>query len=329
MPSRRKRWLTRLLKLLIVALVAWGIVRAAQGSMAELRAHDWSLHPGYLTLSGVFYLLGYLPAGVFWFFILRATGQRPRLLETLRAYYIGHLGKYVPGKAMVIVLRTGLIKGHRVDPAVAVVSVFLETLTMMAVGAFVAAGLLLAVLPHNGLLVLASVGLMLAAGLPTLPPVFRRLAHQVTSRRAAAEVCLEGVTFRLMLAGWFGNLLGWGLMGLSLWAAVRALGVGEAGSLALLPVFTASVALAVVAGFLSLIPGGALVRELVLAQVMVPVVGQAAALLSAVVLRLVWLVSELAISVILYGLGMLASPSSQASKSDAPARDGEIENLQL
>jgi uncharacterized membrane protein YbhN (UPF0104 family) len=316
----------RLLKLLIVALVAWGIARAAQGSLAELRAHAWSLHGGYLVLSGVFYLLGYLPAGIFWFYILRATGQRPRLLETLRAYYIGHLGKYVPGKAMVVVLRTGLIKSHRVEPAVAVVSVFLETLTMMAVGAFVAAGLLLAVLPHNDLLVLASVGLMLAAGLPTLPPVFRRLAHQVTSRRAAAEVRLEGVTFRLMLAGWLGNLLGWGLMGLSLWAAVRALGVGEAGSLALLPVFTASVALAVVAGFLSLIPGGALVRELVLAQVMVPAVGQAAALLSAVVLRLVWLVSELAISVILYGLGM---PSSQASKSDVPARDGEIGNLQL
>ncbi len=63
-------------------------------------------------------------------------------LNTLRAYYIGHLGKYVPGKAMVVILRTVMVRGHRVDAAVAAVSVFFETLTMMAVGAFMAAGIL-------------------------------------------------------------------------------------------------------------------------------------------------------------------------------------------
>ena len=317
-PSRSRRWLTRLLKLIVFALVAWGIARTVQSSLADLRGHEWSLEPGYLALSGGLYLLGYLPSGIFWFAILRATGQQPRLLETLRAYYIGHLGKYVPGKAMVVVLRTGLIQSHRVDPAVAVVSVFLETLTMMAVGAFVAAAILLAVLPQNGLLALLAVGLMIAAGLPTLPPVFRRLSHQVTSRtrRAETEVRLEGVTFPLMLAGWLGNLLGWALLGLSLWAAVRGVGDSQAAPLTLLPVFTASVALAVVAGFLSLIPGGAMVRELILAQIMAPVVGQAVALVSAVVLRLVWLVSELAISVILYEFGAESGKRKAESRKE-------------
>jgi len=58
-----------------------------------------------------------------------------------------------------------------------------------------------------------------------------------------------------------------------------------------------------VAGFLSLIPGGAVVRELILAELMVPEFGSAVALLSAVVLRLVWLLAELLISAILYPLG--------------------------
>ena len=61
------------------------------------------------------------------------------MLETTRAYYVGHLGKYVPGKALVVIIRTGLISGPRVDTTVAAVSIFIETLTMMAVGAFLAA----------------------------------------------------------------------------------------------------------------------------------------------------------------------------------------------
>lgn len=320
-PTRStKRRLVLGLKLLLVGLVLWGIARTIAGSLAELEQHEWSLEPKYLVFSAIFYLLAYLPAGIFWWAILRATGQNPRWLETLRAYYIGHLGKYVPGKAMVVVLRTGLIKSQRVDPAVAVVSVFLETLTMMAVGAFVAAAILLTVLPYNGLLVSIAGGLMVAAGLPTLPPVFRRLANQVTSRASGAEanVELQGVTFPLMLAGWLGNVVGWILMGLSLWAAVLALGTEAADLLTLLPVFTASAALAVVAGFLSLIPGGAFVRELVLMQILAPVVGQAVALVVAVVLRLVWLVSELAISIILYGLGRRLEPSSTEPAVVAP-----------
>ena len=82
------------------------------------------------------YLVGLLPEGLFWQRALRAMGQEAPLGRTLRAYYIGHLGKYVPGKAMVVVLRTGLICGPGVDAGIAAASVFLETLTMMAVGAF-------------------------------------------------------------------------------------------------------------------------------------------------------------------------------------------------
>jgi len=47
-------------------------------------------------------------------------------------------------------------------------------------------------------------------------------------------------------------------------------------------------------------PGGAFVRELILAELMVPRFGDATALVSAVLLRLVWLVAELLISGILY-----------------------------
>ena len=132
--------------------------------------------------------------GLYWHRLLRVLGQRPRLLETLRAYYAGHLGKYVPGKAMVVVIRTALLHRVQVDPAIAAVSVFAETLTMMTVGALLAALIIsLSVSPvTRGLLVLAII-LMLVSGVPTWPPVFRFLVRRfrVTVVRPHVESALE------------------------------------------------------------------------------------------------------------------------------------------
>ena len=59
-----------------------------------------------------------LPMWWFWYRTLQAFGQAPEGLSSLRAFFIGHLGKYVPGKAMVVVLRTALVRGARVDTEV-------------------------------------------------------------------------------------------------------------------------------------------------------------------------------------------------------------------
>ena len=86
----------------------------------ELTQRDeghWHWQPGWLVAAGLIYLAGLLPFALFWFRVLRVLGQRPTLRETLRAYYIGHLGKYVPGKAMVVVMRTALIRSDRWQPA--------------------------------------------------------------------------------------------------------------------------------------------------------------------------------------------------------------------
>ena len=55
----------------------------------------------------------------------------------------------------------------------------------------------------------------------------------------------------------------------------------------------ASIALAMVVGFASLLPGGAGVRELTLAVVLAPVIGNSQALLAAILARLLFIVVEL------------------------------------
>ena len=299
------RWIKLAVKLLIVALVFWFVRGTILQGLEKLDEHPLTVRPWWLVLSGVVYLVGLLPAALFWRRVLRTLGQEAGLLETLRAYYIGHLGKYVPGKAMVVVLRTGLIRSHRVDTAVAAASVFFETLSMMSVGSLLAAGVLVFWYRENTFLCLVSIGLMGAAGLPIVPPIFRRLVRLAGVGKSDPEIAgkVAALSWRSLIEGFVAMTLCWTLLGVSLWASIRAVSPDPFPLVSYFPLYLASVSLAMVAGFLSLIPGGAAVRELVLAQLLGHHVGDTIAVVSAVLLRLVWLGAELILSAILYLVG--------------------------
>ncbi len=307
--SSRKTWLIRAVKLLIITVVIWAVHRTLIDAWQQLDEHRWQVEPIWLAVSGGLYLLGLLPAALFWLRVLSVLGQRVGLGEALRAYYIGHLGKYVPGKAMVVVIRTGLIRGQRVDTAVAAVSVFVETLTMMAVGSFLAAAMLAFWFREQDWIVAGAVGLMIIAGLPTLPPVFRRLVGLVGVGKSdpAIQAKLRQLGLGTLLLGWIAMTVGWCLLGLSYWAVLQGMGIPGLEPVGQLPRYLAAVSLAMVAGFLLLVlPGGVGVREAALVKLMIPYLSQLAphaelaAWASAALLRLVWLMSELAISGILY-----------------------------
>ncbi len=301
-PRRARRWLVAAVKLLIVALVVWYIRRTIVDAWEQLGEHRWKFHLGWLAVSGGLYLLATLLCGIFWHRALRALEQPVGLGQTLRAYYIGHLGKYVPGKAMVVILRAGLIRGEGVDMALAAVGVFFETLTMMSTGALMAAAIVAVWLHEQRLLFWAAVAMMSVAGVPTLPPVFRRLVRLVgvgKVNRAAAEK-LANLGYGTMFLGWVLTGLGWTILGLGYWAALRSLGAGSPNPFEQLHLCTAAIALATVAGFVSFVPGGAVVREAVLTEVMAPCLGGPIALVAAILSRLAWLVAELVISSILY-----------------------------
>jgi uncharacterized membrane protein YbhN (UPF0104 family) len=308
------RWFKVALKFAVVVMLVWGVHRTVESAMADLRRHEWSfadLRWGWLVVSGVLYLSSILPCAFFWRRVLQTLGQSPGLSDTVRAYFIGHLGKYVPGKALVVILRAGLIRSDRVSTPVATVSIFFETLTMMAIGSMVGGAMLAVSFRHQHWLMFVALGMMCVAGLPTWPPIFGWLVRFFGRDRVAPDAIdrLAHLDFRRLAPGWAGIAVGWLVGGLSLWAAVRAGGGGEPGLPALdeFAVCTAAMTLSIVAGFLSLIPGGAVVREVVILEMLAPFYGEAGALISAVLFRLMSLVAELLISAILYIAGRSAA----------------------
>ena len=304
-----KRFLKPVFWVSILALVGWFIARAFMGAKESFQENEFALDDlgfGLLGCAGAAYIFGLLPCWWYWRHTLRAMGQDPPFLGSLAAYYIGHLGKYVPGKAMVVVLRAGFIRGPRVETSAAASSVFVETLTMMAVGSFLAAMILLFSFPQP-LYITMGLGFAVAASVPTFPPLFRRLMRILRADREGADGrwFSEGITFRLMGIGWVAMIPAWVFFGLSMLFAMMAIGPDRIpGGVTLqdLPYLTATVSLAMVVGFLSLVPGGLGVRDSIVFGLVEahPRFGGDVAIIAAVVLRIVWLVSELGVSGILY-----------------------------
>ncbi len=292
-------WLMLALKCAVVLAVAWGVRRTVLTALDQLTHRPVHIHWSALAASGGLYLLGLLPSAYFYHALLREQGAMCSLGRSVRAYYLGQLGKYVPGKAAVVVIRTSLMAGPTVSPTLAAVAVVYETLTFMAVGTALAGGLCL-LLPMAWSARIAAAAAATVAVLPVLPPVFRRIA-QMAHRVGASDQALARWHVRpaTLAKFWLADALGWGLMGCSLWCVAVGLGHPAGHWTSSLPLCVTAVAGGVAAGFFALIPGGAVVREGVMMQVLSPATGEAVALAAPIVLRLVWLVFELAVSAIL------------------------------
>jgi uncharacterized membrane protein YbhN (UPF0104 family) len=326
MHGKLRRWWPVVKALLALAiLVAIGLRFAADlRSPASAGLWQRSLRPGWLLLSGLLYLAGIGCSALYWRSLLGHLGVRPPLAAAVRAYYVGHLGKYLPGKAWAVLLRAAQVRPAGVPLGLAALTSFYEVLTTMASGALVAALLfglcgepggpaltpealqslarLEAPAEGVGRATALALALFLAAGtgLPLLPAVFNRVAARMRlpGREQGAPVPRIGLAH--LAEGLGTTAVGWLLLGASLVCALWGVGSGYAPDWVGLGRLTAGLGAAYVAGFVFLLPGGLGAREFFLTLFLVPELagpeGPAArgtAVLTAGVLRLVWTAADL------------------------------------
>ena len=198
----RPRWKRRLIVLVkaaVALIVLWGVGRHVLRTWHDLQHHEMAIEPRpiCIVLSELVYLAGLSCCAFFYEDILKASPTPIPALSAYRAYLVSHLGKYVPGKAMVVVMRAGMSAAHGARAATAAIATFYETLVMMAAGGLIAAlGFALGgpspsmtvtlpalgqlELPFYHLAGLFALGLGLAFLVVVLPPCFRRLAFMVS-----------------------------------------------------------------------------------------------------------------------------------------------------
>ncbi len=329
------------LALVILLAIGWRFYRDLQ------RPDLWQrpFHPGWLLASAVLYLLGLGTSALYWFRLLRGIGQRPTFLAVVRAYYVGHLGKYAPGKAWSVLLRATLTHGPGVRGGYAALTAFYEVLTTMAAGALLAVVLLAALGPASSapfdphalgrmllgradggaepdraaVLALAAL-LFLAVGTPLVPPLFNRLARRLTLPfRGKDAPPLPRLGTAALVEGLLITAAGWLLLGLSLWSALQATAPRPLPWTAeLLGRATAYLGIAYVAGFVLLVaPGGLGVREFFLTLFLTPEVvraldvdadeARATVVLAVLALRLVWTAAEVVMAAAVFWLPVRAA----------------------
>lgn len=272
----------------------------------------------WLVPAAILYLVGWLPSAWFWWALLSRMHQTPGWYATVRAYLVGHMGKYVPGKALVLVIRGALLKDYGANPVLAGLTAAYETLISMSAGAAIAVALAPTVIPESlweklpticrflrqqPYLVPIAVAIATFASTPFSAWVFTKVGRKAIPRTNEPGIPTS-ISGRLVSLGVIVTSLGWICHALSLGCVLQSISDSPI-DFNLFPVWLASVAGSTFLGFVVLIaPGGLGVREWVLIETLKdqPLIGTERAIVAAGLLRIVWFVAELGAAAVLYSI---------------------------
>jgi len=332
---RTRSWLWPAFKGSLFAVVLWYVGRRGWEVWRDAPPGALQIEWVWLVAALVAYLLGWLPSVWFWRAMLLGCGSAPHWSDAVRAYYVGHLGKYVPGKATVLVIRAALLGEVGLPPGVSAVTAMYETLATMGAGAGIAVALSpyatsptlwqalptwLQLLREQSLLMPVLVLAGTLVGLPVIARLFTVIAARMTPPSSKPATCRPGhfaaemsvgdrgdtpglsISAMTLLKGLVMVSGGWCLFAVSLGCVLKALGA-DIDLVAGFPVCLAAVTLSTVGGFVILIaPGGLGVREMLLVEVLQsqPGIAPAQAFVAAWLLRGVWLGGELLAAAVLW-----------------------------
>ena len=315
-----KSWLRQYwpyVKCVFFVIVLGFVVRRAIQLWMAAPAESIHINGIWLIPAGLAYFVGWLPSVWFWREMLLTMRQPLGWWDAIRAHYIGQLGKYVPGKAMVLVIRGSLAKEGGANSVLAAVTAVYETLVFMAAGAILSLALapiafgdpfwskipvqLSWVRNHPMLFGL----FVFSANLATTPIsswLFTRIARKSLPKAESALDVLPAISAALISKGVISTSLGWACHALSLGFVMQSVST-HAFDITQFPIWLVACTLSTVGGFVVLIaPGGLGIREGLLIEVLKdqPFVGPTAAVVVAGLLRAVWFATELIASGYLY-----------------------------
>ena len=320
------------LKCLLLALVLVFIVRRGIQLWETAPPKPIQIDVVWLVAASVLYFLSWLPSVWFWRAMLERMNQPIDWWTALRAHYVGHVGKYIPGKGLVLVIRGSLAKEANVNPLLGGVTAAYETLTFMAAGAAIGLALSPMILPAlvdkwlppspswiRGSTYLFP-GLVAFATFATTPFsswLFTKVGRKTMTDSIHPQAIAPAISAGLISQGVVLTSLGWGIQALSLGCVLQSMSTVPL-DLAQFPIWLAACALSTVGGFVVLLaPGGIGVREGLLIEVLKdqPQIGPATALIAAGLLRVVWFVTELIAAAIFWLAGATKKLSIGTTKS--------------
>jgi len=286
--SRARAVYRSILFALTLAAVTWFAVR----NWREMSLHTMELHGSLVAFSFCAVLLGYLARFAVWIRLSSVMDLRAPMVNAGRAYFLSNLGRYVPGKLGLALIRVEAYGGYPADRVV--MATGLETIAALA------AALLLAVIglafspvhlpPYLRWVSLVALALLLVVLSPrllqrTADAILRLLKRRYLDRLPSYSTNIAFVVL-LTIPGF--------LHGLGLFLLLNAFShVPGSHYLAVTGAYYAANMIGLIAVFA---PGGLGVREAILFLVLPSLVGKEVAIIAAVLIRLITMAAELVLA---------------------------------
>lgn len=257
--KRRLAQLSTVAGLLIGGLTCAFVVRTLSSEWRDVREAVLDASPGWVAVSFGLCLLAMTSIGWVWTDVLALLGARVQRWRALGWYYVGELGKYLPGGVWPVLGRGELARRGGVPGPRAYASVALSLVALYLAAMLLAVGLLPFALGDEGPGGAALVLVLLPLGLAALHPRVIEPVLGLVRRRTKRPLTLEVPSWRNTVSVVVRYIPTWAFVGGATAAMAQAIDPGASPS----RVAFAAV-LSWIAGFLAVpVPAGAGVREAV------------------------------------------------------------------
>jgi glycosyltransferase 2 family protein len=263
MNKRLLFWLKLLVLLAVALLVVWQLYKAWQKVGEKHLTIDWSW--GAVALAG--FAGSMVTSALVWRFLTRRMGDRSPALPLLASYTYSQMGKYIPGKVVLLLMRIERTSRFGMTPSTCTLSTLLENALYMISGGLIGMTAIVRITreidnPQTRALlwpvtILAVLLLMAACS----PRVFYGLVNRLLRKMKKPEVLprdrLRAPTLALAVVAFIPC---WCFGGLAMWGSLRCV------SPVSVPLsdcwwFAGAYALSVIIGMASLLPGGTGIRD--------------------------------------------------------------------
>jgi glycosyltransferase 2 family protein len=250
----------------VIILLAVAVMVGYQLDKAWRQVED--MHLAINWLWGGVALAGFtgsmITGSLVWRWLAWRMGDRARTLPLLGAYTYSQMGKYIPGKVVLLLMRIERTTRYGMTPAVATLSTLLENALYMISGGLV--GMLAIVRiaddvkpQYRPLLWPVTVAAVVLLVTACAPPVFYRLVNGLLRKMKKPEVPpqdrLGAGTLAVAVVAFIPC---WLFGGLAMWGSCQCV---QSVPLSDCWWFAGAYALSVIIGMASLLPGGAGIRE--------------------------------------------------------------------
>lgn len=302
-PARRRISpldLARGLFLLAAVGFGWWGLRAHAPAIADALART---SPGRVVAACVLVLAGLALTGSVWRRILAAHGHTVPPVPAAAIFFVGQLGKYIPGSVWSLGAQADMARRVGVPPrttvAVGLLFLWVHVVTAVPLGA-IAAARAVAGIPRSGVVAAA----LIVAALALAPPVLTRLADVLAG--APEPISLDWADVGGLVVRMSGV---WLLYGTAALLVVPPDALSQAGGTAaqLIPVTAAFAASYVLGVVVVLAPAGLGAREATMVALLAPTLGLPVAAATTLLIRAVHTVCDFTIAGISWAVARRAA----------------------